>query len=98
MADVDVLERTQITIDLGDMWNVIFHNDDKTSMEFVVHALTTIFNKGLEEAVALMILVHTSGAATVESYSCYDIAEQKARETMSLARENGYPLRVTVEK
>ena len=98
MADTEVLEKVEITIDLGEMWNVIFHNDDKTSMDFVVFVLAEIFNKGLQEAVALMLNIHNNGKATVASYSCYDIAEQKAKETMVLARDNGYPLLVTVEK
>ena len=98
MADVDVQERVEITIDLGDMWNVIFHNDDRTSMDFVVFALMAIFNKSTSEAVNLMLSIHNNGKATVASYSCYDIAEQKAKETIVLAREYGYPLSVTVEK
>jgi len=98
MADIATEEKIEITIDLGDSWNVIFHNDDKTSMEFVVFALTSIFNKPLEEAVQLMLTIHNQGAATVASYSCYDIAEQKAKDTMQSARNYGYPLLVTVEK
>ena len=98
MADINVQEHVEITIDLDDMWNVIFHNDDKTTMEFVAYVLMTIFNKPYQEAVALMLLIHNTGAANVASYSCFDIAEQKAKETMALARENDYPLVVTVEK
>ena len=98
MADTDVQERVEITIDMGDMWNVIFHNDDKTTMEFVIFALMSIFNKPYQEAIALMFLIHNTGSANVASYSCFDIAEQKAKETMALARDNDYPLVVTVEQ
>lgn len=98
MSDTDVLEKTEITINLGDSWNVVFHNDNRTSMEFVVLVLIQIFNKSQRDAFRLMLSVHNEDKAVVASYSCYDIAEEKAQQTMILAREYGYPLKVTVEK
>jgi ATP-dependent Clp protease adaptor protein ClpS len=75
---------------------VVIYNDDFTTMEFVVMILVQIFLKSQEEAEALMLQVHHSDKAVVGIYS-YDIAVSKARKATSMAREQGYPLRLTVE-
>jgi ATP-dependent Clp protease adaptor protein ClpS len=76
--------------------HVILHNDDYTTMDFVVTVLETIFNHPSPSAVALMQLVHEKGRAVAGTYSL-EIAETKASETMSMARKNGYPLKCSVE-
>ena len=79
-------------------YKVIIYNDDFTTMEFVVMILKQVFLKSEEEAEALMMLqVHHSDKAVVGIYS-YDIAVSKARKATTMAREQGYPLRLTVEK
>jgi ATP-dependent Clp protease adaptor protein ClpS len=65
-------------------------------MEFVVTVLVHVFLKSEEEAEALMLQVHHSDKAVVGIYS-YDIAISKTRKATSMAREQGYPLRLTVE-
>ena len=75
---------------------VIFYNDDFTTMEFVTEVLVSIFNKSHEEAEALMMEVHTNGSAVVGAYT-YDIAISRKRLTISIARKNGFPLRVEIE-
>lgn len=77
-------------------YKVIIYNDDFTTMEFVVMILKQIFLKSEEEANALMLQVHHSDKAVVGIYS-YDIAVSKAHKATSMAREAGYPLRLTVE-
>mgnify|MGYP002622432668 FL=1 len=77
-------------------YKVIIYNDDFTTMEFVVMILKQVFFKSEEEAQALMLQVHHSDKAVVGIYS-YDIAVSKANKATSMARENGYPLRLTVE-
>ncbi len=79
------------------MYNVIMHNDDETTMEFVVHILTTIFRKSFSEAEALMLKVHHEGAAVAGKY-IRDIAESKANKATREARANGYPLQLTIEE
>lgn len=76
--------------------NVVFYNDDFTTMDFVVEVLLSIFNKSHEEAVALMQTVHSSGSAIIGTYT-YDIAVSRAALTKQIARKNGFPLRVEVE-
>ena len=77
-------------------YKVIIYNDDFTTMEFVVMILKQVFFKSEEEAEALMLQVHHSDKAVVGIYS-YDIAVSKANKATGMAREKGYPLRLTVE-
>jgi len=58
--------------------------------------LTQVFFKSEAEAEALMLKVHHSDKAVVGIYS-YDVATSKARKATNMAREQGYPLRLTVE-
>lgn len=77
-------------------YKVTIYNDDFTTMEFVVQILTQVFLKSQSEAETLMLQVHHSDKAVVGIYS-YDIAVSKARKATNMAREQGYPLRLTVE-
>ena len=77
-------------------YKVTIYNDDFTTMEFVVMILTQVFFKSEAEAEALMLKVHHSDKAVVGIYS-YDVATSKARKATNMAREQGYPLRLTVE-
>ena len=71
------------------------HQSEKT-MEFVVKILTQVFYKSEAEAETLMLQVHHSDKAVVGIYS-YDVATSKVRKATSMAREAGFPLRLTVE-
>ena len=77
-------------------YKVTIYNDDFTTMEFVVKILTQVFFKSEAEAEALMLKVHHSDKAVVGVYS-YDVATSKVRKTTTMAREEGFPLRLTVE-
>jgi len=79
------------------MYNVIFLNDDVTTMDFVVMVLMRIFRKTESVATELMLKVDREGSAIVGTYSC-DIAESKANYTTQLARANGFPLKVITEE
>ena len=89
-------ERQRTDIREPRRYKVIIYNDDFTTMEFVVMILQQVFFKSEEEAQALMLQVHHSDKAVVGIYS-YDIALSKARKATSMAREKGFPLRLTVE-
>lgn len=78
-------------------YKVIMHNDDYTPMDFVVRVLIEVFGKEKEEAVRLMLLVHEGGRAVVSILS-YDIAATKIRTVTALARQEGYPFRLTMEE
>jgi ATP-dependent Clp protease adaptor protein ClpS len=89
-------ERQRTDLREPQRYKVIIYNDDFTTMEFVVTVLVQVFLKSEEEAEALMLQVHHSDKAVVGIYS-YDIAVSKMRKATSMAREQGYPLRLTVE-
>jgi len=77
-------------------YNVIYINDDQTSMEFVVESLRSIFHYSEEGAHALTLRVHEEGSAVVATLP-YEMAEQKGIEVTLLARKNGYPLQIKIE-
>ncbi len=76
-------------------YNVIMHNDDVTTMDFVVHVLRVVFFKSPEVATQIMLDVHKEGSANVGVYS-YDIAVSKITKAMQLAKDEGFPLRLTI--
>lgn len=92
-----VKEKTSLKLKEPKRYNVIMHNDDFTTMDFVVKILIQIFNKGYEEAVALMMTVHQSQRAVIGNYS-YDVAQSKVDAALFCAKEEGYPFRVTCEE
>ena len=76
---------------------VILHNDDYTTMDFVVEVLMKIFHKSILEAARIMMHVHKNGRGFVGTYT-YDIAGTKANQVRSMARSRGFPLKCSVEK
>ena len=88
--------RERVIIEEPHQYKVVFHNDDFTTMEFVTEVLRQVFNKPADEAVALMMKVHREGQAIVGIYS-YDVAMTKATQATSMARREGFPLKVTCE-
>jgi ATP-dependent Clp protease adaptor protein ClpS len=77
-------------------FKVLLHNDDYTTMEFVVHILMKHFKKPPAEAVHIMLQVHHEGVGVAGAYP-KDVAETKVAEVTAEAQENGMPLRVTAE-
>lgn len=77
-------------------YKVLMHNDDYTTMDFVVQVLHTVFGKSPATAVRLMLTIHYSGVAVVGVYTL-QVAETKINEVHALAREHGFPLRCTTE-
>ena len=78
-------------------WNVIYINDDVTTMEFVIETLTSIFGYGREAAEQVTMRVHDEDQAVVATLP-YEMAEQKGIEVTILARNHGFPLQVKVEQ
>ncbi len=77
-------------------WKVLLHNDDYTTMEFVVHVLQRYFGKNRAEAQAVMLAVHTQGVGVCGIYT-HEVAESKKEKVMKYARENGHPLKCSIE-
>ena len=76
---------------------VILHNDNFTPMEFVVYVLQEIFHHPSERAERIMLAVHKEGMGIAGVYRA-EIAEQKAYDTAEEAKENQYPLKITIEE
>lgn len=93
----EIKERTKINIQEPRRYKVIMHNDDFTTMDFVVEILIDVFHKDNAEAERLMLLVHESGKATVGIYP-YDIAVTKVQVSKERAKQAGFPFRLTIEE
>lgn len=92
-----VKERKSTKLSEPKKYKVIMHNDDVTTMDFVVMVLKSIFFKSEQEAETLMMQIHTSGSAIVGIYP-FDTAVSKASKTMRLASINKFPLKLTWEQ
>ena len=97
MADVQTLTKEKIKLDEPGLYDVIFLNDNITSMEFVVRVLKQIYNKTQDEANSITNRIHEHGQGVVGSY-VHEVAEQKGIETTLAARQENFPLQVKVKK
>lgn len=79
------------------MYMVLLHNDDYTTMEFVVEVLIAVFHKSPTEANRIMLHVHFKGSGECGIYP-YEIAETKASKVHEMARGEGFPLRCSLEQ
>ena len=78
-------------------YKVLLHNDDYTTMEFVVQVLATVFNKTEVEANRIMLAVHQNGIGVCGIYTA-EVAETKVIMVRQMARKGGYPLKCTMEE
>lgn len=78
------------------LFNVIYINDETTTMEFVIASLVEVFNHSEEEAATLCTKIHEDGMAVVAVLP-YEMAEQKGVEATVMARNNGFPLLIRLE-
>jgi ATP-dependent Clp protease adaptor protein ClpS len=78
------------------LFKVLLHNDDYTTMEFVVEILQTVFHHDLQRATRIMLHVHQRGVGVAGTYPL-EVAETKVEKVMSLARAAEFPLLCTVE-
>ena len=93
----EVLEKTRTKTRQPDLFRVILHNDDYTTMEFVIRILETVFNKETPEAYRIMLQVHHDGQGVCGSYP-FEIAETKVETVHDMARQEGFPLRASLEE
>lgn len=93
--ETGIKERRRTGLKAPKHYKVTIYNDDFTTMEFVVKVLTTIFFKTPSDAEALMMKVHKEGSAIVGVYT-YDMAVSKVEKATRMARDEGFPLRLTV--
>lgn len=79
------------------MFKVLLHNDDYTSMDFVVEVLIGIFHKTHAQAEQIMLQIHEKEKAVCGVYS-FEIAQTKAQQVKQKAKQNGFPLLATIEE
>ncbi len=79
------------------LFKVLLHNDDFTTMEFVIEVLENVFNMPEEQAIQVMLSVHLRGVGVAGIYT-FEIAETKVDKVTALAREQEFPLLVTMEE
>ena len=79
------------------LYSVLLHNDDYTTMEFVINILVEVFHKSAEQAAAIMLAVHENGMGICGVYP-HEVAETKVFMVHHLARRAGFPLKSTMEE
>lgn len=97
MPQTETLIKPKLDLKAPSMYKVIYINDNKTSMQFVIDSLEEHFAYATSTAEKIANTVHNEGAAVVAVLP-YEIAEQKGIEVTVEARANGYPLQVKIEK
>jgi len=93
----EVLEETGTEVEEPPLYRVILHNDNYTTMEFVVEVLESVFAKAPEEAERIMLNVHVKGQGVCGVYP-FEIAETKVAIVHDMAREQGFPLKASLEE
>ncbi len=90
------LAETKEKVKRPPMFRVLMHNDDYTTMEFVVEVLCSIYGKPLEEAFHIMLNIHHKGIGMCGVFT-HEVAETKIAATHDRARSDGLPLMCSME-
>lgn len=95
-GDSEVLTKTRQVTQKPRLYKVLLHNDDYTTMEFVVWLLMTVFHLDLQKAQEVMMRVHRSGMGVAGVYT-KEVAETKVAKSIELARQHEFPLECSME-
>jgi ATP-dependent Clp protease adaptor protein ClpS len=79
------------------LYEVVLHNDDYTTQEFVVYVLMKFFQHDGDTARKIMLHVHTKGIGVAGVFT-FDVAETKSTQVVRFAREHEMPLACTVRR
>lgn len=93
--DTTVVTQQKEKLDTPKMYRVIMHNDNYTTMEFVIGVLVRIFKKKTNEAVKLMLKIHKQDKATIGVYT-YDVAHTRVKQVHKLAEQFDFPLKCSI--
>ena len=96
-CDIKRKEKVKDEIKEPPRFKVLLHNDDYTTMDFVVKILEEVFHKSPSEATAIMLHVHNRGVGECGVYPA-EIAETKVDIVHARARAAGFPLLATMER
>ena len=95
-TEAKIEETIKTKLNMPKLWKVIFLNDDHTPMEFVIGLLVNIFKHNETSAKEITLEIHNTGSGVAGIYP-HEIAEHKGLEALQLSRNNGYPLKISVE-
>ena len=95
-TDLKIDEKITVSLQPPTLWKFVLLNDDKTPMEFVIEVLTGIFKHAQDRAKDITLEIHNTGSAVAGIYT-HEIAEQKGLDSTQAARQNGFPLVITIE-
>lgn len=95
--DTDVLTESDTKLEKPKLFKVLLHNDDFTTMEFVIYVLKSVFHRSDTDAFTIMMKVHNEGVGVAGIYT-YEIAQMKAEKAVNLARAEEFPFLCTVEE
>lgn len=95
-SDIALQDQTREKVDKPRLWKILLHNDNYTTMEFVVLVLISVFRKKQTEAFRIMLDVHQKGIGVVGTYT-REIAETKVARVTEMAQEAQFPLLCTME-
>lgn len=93
----DVATESRERLKKPPLYRVLLHNDDFTTMEFVIEVLRRVFGKAEADAFRVMWAVHTQGVGCAGVYT-YEVAEMKVEKVTQMARAQEFPLLCTVEE
>lgn len=93
----EVVTESETKLEKPKLFKVILHNDDFTTMDFVVFILQHVFNRSDADAFTIMLKVHNEGIGIAGIYP-YDIASMKSQKAINLAKASEFPLLCTVEE
>ncbi len=97
MPNIEEELDTWLALDTPKQYKVLLHNDDYTSMEFVIEVLMHVFHKNLADSEKIMLEIHQAGIGVCGVYT-HEIAETKVHQVKQLAKSNGFPLLATMEE
>ena len=92
-----VLSESETEVRKPPLYKVLLHNDDFTTMDFVVHVLQEVFDMAGLQAIQVMLHVHRRGIGVAGTYT-YEVAEMKVAKTTAMARASEFPLLCTMEE
>ncbi|HQX54783.1 MAG TPA: ATP-dependent Clp protease adaptor ClpS [Pyrinomonadaceae bacterium] len=93
----EVLTEADVKLEKPKLYKVLLHNDDFTTMDFVVFVLQYVFMRDEAESISIMLKVHNDGIGLAGIYP-YEIANMKAEKAINLAKAREYPFLCTVEE
>lgn len=96
-SGISTINKEKIKVKKPKDYKVVMHNDDFTTMEFVVNILTTVFKKDINTSNKIMMDVHKIGKGIVGVYP-YDIAATRVAIALEMAKEEGFPFNITIEE